>query len=481
MPGESLQTVAYLVNGTAAGSSSTPPFVFRWNNVSPGTYSLTAVGHTVGNAVFTSPPITCLVYSEAHYPQPKVFSGPDSDSSYVINGVGALFLFGKRHDQFGRTVASELATPFLALKPDGVGSWNDISATWTDSWALNDSGRLFRNGKDAVLFPAGVTFWKHVSGGGSGAVMVGSNGELYLDGTTHIAVPRPAGGWRDAKASLNDQTFNLILGLGENGEVYKLQHHVEVWSSLPIPKPSGVSRWKAIAQAAAFGLLQTDADELWINEFYGRIDGNPSTPEFRQVPRPLGVNRWLAVSAGGFHALAIGDDRQLYAWGRNWEHQLGAATDQNPRLAPTKVDLPPGVHGWSYAAAGRFHSLAIADDCSLYGWGANDYGQLGQPESSPIARPVRIGSLEALCGRPVIFTEGTASQLPDGSFQLRFNSDLNRAYLVQYSDDLNLWKTSVAPVLGTGDLVEWVDIGPPKTDQHPAMVSHRSYRVIFAP
>lgn len=60
-------------------------------------------------------------------------------------------------------------------------------------------------------------------------------------------------------------------------------------------------------------------------------------------------------------------------------------------------------------------------------------------------------------------------------------TDLNRSYLVQYSDNLADWKTANSIVTGTGELIEWLDDGPPKTDVHPALVSSRVYRVVHAP
>jgi hypothetical protein len=125
--------------------------------------------------------------------------------------------------------------------------------------------------------------------------------------------------------------------------------------------------------------------------------------------------------------------------------------------------------------------VALGLDCSVYGWGENGSGQTGQPSSPPLTRPFRVGSLEALCGTPVIFTDGAASRQPDGSFKLQFNTDLNRRYLVQYIDDLGAWKTATSVIVGTGGLVQWIDDGPPKTDSHPATRPSRMYRVIYAP
>lgn len=471
IPGKTLQTVAFQVNGSTIANVSNAPYALNWTAPGPGTYTFAAHAVTTDTSTYDSVPLTTLVYTDEHLPRPRLYGGVQSDTSYVLNAVGALYLFGRNENQFGRTTHDLTSTPFLAQLPAGETGWKEISSTW----AITDSGKLYQNGQTWIPFPTGVTNWQHVSCGYNGMVAVGDDGELYLDGTTHLDIIRPPGGWQDARASIT-YVNDVILGLGEDHEAYLVaRDSYGWWHATLLPRPAGVAGWKAIAEAALYGVLLTDNGELWT---YGM---DSTATGFSPVPRPAGVNRWVDFAVGGFHILAIGDDSQLYAWGRNWEHQLGLADDQSPRPTPVMVPPPPGVSGWSAVAAGAMHSLAIGQDCGIYAWGENANGQLGQPASVPLARPTRVASIEALCGTPVLFTDGAASRQPDGSFRLRFNTDLNRTYLIQYSDDLSQWKNANGPVVGTGELVEWIDDGPPKTDMHPASVSSRIYRVIYAP
>jgi hypothetical protein len=297
-----------------------------------------------------------------------------------------------------------------------------------------------------------------------------------------LDVPKPPGGWRDARSSLADPVNNVILGLGENNEAYLISFgSYGSYSSSLLARPSGVNGWKRIAQAGLFSVLLTTNDQLYIYGEYGGVTGTSGTYGWSAVPKPSGVSRWVDFAAGGYHVLAIGNNGQLYGWGRNWELQLGLGEDQNTRATPALITPPAGVTAWSAVAAGQFHSLAIGNDCSLYAWGANGSGQDGQPNTTSLSRPFRVGTLEALCGTPVIFTEGNASRLADGSFRLQFNTDLNRSYQIQYSDSMSAWKTANSTIIGTGQLMQWVDDGPPKTDSHPSSQSSRVYRVIYTP
>ncbi len=476
VPGETLKEVTYLVNGAVIGTVTNPPFTLYWPAPSAATYTLIARGMATDDVEYQSRPTTCLIYSGKQMPRPQVFSGVQSDTSYVINSVGALHLFGAQPNQFGRTAATPASTPFLASWPLGVTGWKEISG----GWAISSSGKLYQDGQALVPFPPGVTEWKKISRGFENTVAVlGNDGNIYLNGTSKMEIPQPPGGWRNLGASFASVN-NVILALGEDNEAYLISVSNWQWVSSLLPRPAGVTGFKSIAQAALFSVLLTDKDDLYTYGMYD-VTGTIGVGGWNPVPRPAGVNRWVDFAVGGFHVLAIGDNAQLYACGRNWEHQLGLGQDQNPRGIPALVTPPAGVTGWSAVAAGQWHSLAIGNDCSLYAWGDNSVGQAGQPASPPLSRPIRVGSLEALCGTPVLFTDGNTSRLPDGSFRLEFNSDLNRSYLIQYSDDLQTWKNATPALTGTGAFVEWIDDGPPKTDQHPASVAGRSYRVVYAP
>jgi len=478
--GQSLREITFKANGEAIGVAAEPPFTLDWKAPGTGTYTLSASARTTDGTAYESPPLTCLVYSDRQLPRPRVYSGVSSDSSHVINAVGALSVFGAYPNQFGRTDAIPPSTPFLGVWPTGVTGWKEISGTW----ALSDSGKLYRDGLTPVDFPPGVKQWKHVSQGFDGVVTVGDDGNVYLrariwDPDSQIPVPSPPGGWRDARAALTSVN-EAILALGEDREAYVINYY-NGWNLKRIDRPTGVAGWESIAQAALFGVLLGDNGEVYTYTLDPYGHGTGSIVSYSRVPRPTGVTRWTELCAGGYHVLAIGDNGQLYAWGRNWEHQLGLGLDQNTRATPVLVDPPAGVTGWSSIAAGQFHSLAIGNDCSVYAWGSNNSGQVGQPISAPLSRPARVASLEALCGTPILFTDGKASRLPDGTFMLQFSTDLNRSYLIQYSDDLETWRNATPSVRGTGELVEWLDDGPPKTEVHPSTVAARAYRVVYAP
>jgi hypothetical protein len=90
-------------------------------------------------------------------------------------------------------------------------------------------------------------------------------------------------------------------------------------------------------------------------------------------------------------------------------------------------------------------------------------------------------SLEATGSLPpppaiVPFAIDLATVLPGGEVLLEFPSEPGGVYLIQYSDDNTVWKSTGAPITAGGNRVQWRDTGPPKTSPHPSAAGSRFYR-----
>jgi len=69
-------------------------------------------------------------------------------------------------------------------------------------------------------------------------------------------------------------------------------------------------------------------------------------------------------------------------------------------------------------------------------------------------------------------------RVSDGSCLLEFDSADDRLYWVQYSDNLQNWKTAQPAVIGTGGRIQWFDTGPPRTSSKPLTGGSRYYRLL---
>ena len=97
---------------------------------------------------------------------------------------------------------------------------------------------------------------------------------------------------------------------------------------------------------------------------------------------------WKQVVAGVRHTVAIKSDGTLYAWGYNGNGRLGDGTTTE-RHTPTHIGSDTD---WSSVAAGAYHTVAIKSDGTLYVWGSNNYGQLGDGTTADKQTPTHIGS-----------------------------------------------------------------------------------------
>ncbi|BDR55119.1 hypothetical protein KIMH_12300 [Bombiscardovia apis] len=122
----------------------------------------------------------------------------------------------------------------------------------------------------------------------------------------------------------------------------------------------------------------------WGNNQYGQLGDNTTTN--RKLPvkvhTPTNVH-FTAISAGGYHALALGDDGNVYAWGLNRYGQLGDGTtiDKHKPVAVHNGALPTGQH-FTTISAGFYHSAALGTNYEAYAWGLNNHGQLGDGTTS---------------------------------------------------------------------------------------------------
>ena len=96
---------------------------------------------------------------------------------------------------------------------------------------------------------------------------------------------------------------------------------------------------------------------------------------------------WSYVAGNGTHTLAIKTDSTLWAWGFNDSGQLGNSSSAY-RYAPTQVG---SASGWQKVSAGYYYSLGIKDG-TLWAWGANSFGQLGNGSYNEVLLPAQIGA-----------------------------------------------------------------------------------------
>lgn len=221
------------------------------------------------------------------------------------------------------------------------------------SWGLNSSGQL-GNGATAnqstpvaVSLPNGVTL-SAIVGGSAHTLGLASNGTVYAWGA------------------------NTVGQLG-NGTTTGSTVPVRVHLSLP----SNVTA-TAIAAGSTFSLALASNGTVyaWGANTLGQL-GNGSTVAYSTLPVAVSLSAGAtAIAAGGNDGLAIVGGH-VYAWGDNTDGALGHGTAGGFSRTPVAVSLPSASAPAAAIAAGGEHGLALGANHTLYAWGSNAFGHLG--------------------------------------------------------------------------------------------------------
>ncbi len=161
------------------------------------------------------------------------------------------------------------------------------------------------------------------------------------------------------------------------------------------PKPTQVKALGSDVANVALGAMHSCARKtdgtVWcwgLNDFGQLGDGTMANASVPQPVKALGAV--ASVSAGGAHSCARKTDGTGWCWGRNESGQLGDGTTVNSS-GPVKV-AALGTDTYEVAAGGE-HTCVRKTDNTLWCWGANTFGQLGNGSSSGSPAPVAVSEL----------------------------------------------------------------------------------------
>jgi alpha-tubulin suppressor-like RCC1 family protein len=281
-------------------------------------------------------------------------------------------------------------------------------------WGWNAWGQLGDGTYTDVYAPAQVTGLSNVtdvSAGELSSVVVKSdgtvwgwgpnwNGQLGNGTNTDSNTPVQVSGLTDVKAISAGYVHNLALksngtvwgwGWNQNGE---LGNGTNTDSNTPV-QVSGLTDVKAIAAGAYHSLALKNDGTVWAwgADGTGQL-GDSTNPEGTypnsNIPvRVSGLTDVKAIDASGEHSVALKNDGTVWAWGWNYYGQLGDGTKVDSHI-PVRVS---GLTDVGAIDAGWYHNAALKNDGTVWAWGWNYYGQLGDGTSADSNTPVQVGGL----------------------------------------------------------------------------------------
>ena len=155
---------------------------------------------------------------------------------------------------------------------------------------------------------------------------------------------------------------------------------------------AGLSGVVAVAAGGNFFLALRGDGTVWSwgNNGYGQL-GDGTTVARYTTPGPVpGLTGVVAISAGYYQALALKADGTVWAWGGNHYGQLGDGTTTH-RLTPIQV---PGLTGMVAVVASGYFSVALKADGTVRTWGSNSSGQLGDGTTTHRSTPLQVPGLD---------------------------------------------------------------------------------------
>ncbi len=274
--------------------------------------------------------------------------------------------------QLGDSTTNDSPTP-IQIGDEPV--WLDVAAGANHScairddrvlfcWGRNDYGQLGSGTEDDQPVPTEADSgesWANLSAGSTHSCGVTTDGGLFCWG-------------------------NNVVGQVGNGKSGALQ-------TSPSPEPiANNTSWKTVQAGDSHSCAITTAGALWCwgNNVRGQLGDGTEDNRLEPLEIVPGTG-WHSVDAGYFHSCAIRDDQTMWCWGDNAFGQLGLGTmgQDDQRLTPVRVGAEDD---WVHLALGDYHSCARRADNSIWCWGSNDYGQLGDNTSVTKAAPVAITS-----------------------------------------------------------------------------------------
>jgi len=275
----------------------------------------------------------------------------------------------------------------------------DDGKVW--SWGSNKFGQLGTGAKQEIQLPEQVQ---------------------SLDNVIHVAA-----GEAHAVALKGDGT---VWSWGRNGSG-QMGDGTKKSTEIPL-KVNGISEVTAIATRGDFvvALKRDGSVWAWGDNRNGQL-GNGAAKKDGAAPEQVhGITNVIAIAAGGNHVLALRVDGSVWSWGLNSSGQLGDGLNGNVSQSHSLPIPVLWLTDVSAISAGDKYSVAVRRDGTVWAWGDNSYGQLGNGTNADTYSPLQVEVIHsakyAVCDSATTFVltsdnlvysfgDGTLGQLGNGS------------------------------------------------------------------
>ena len=340
----------------------------------------------------------------------------------VYNNV--TWAWGKNNcGQLGDNTTVSKSSPVSVV--GGFTNWCQVSSGYNHTlavrtngtawgWGNGIGGRLGDNTEVAKSSPVsvvgGFTDWCQVSAGNFTSLGVRSNGTAwgwgYRDNgglgnntgsgavvTSPVSVVGGFTDWCQVAASPNGagrghgvKQDGTLWSWGYNGQG-QLGDNTNVNKSSPVSVVGGFTNWCQVSAGYFTAAVRQDGTlYAWGDNTCGRLGDNTVVSKRSPVSVVGGFTDWCQVSAST-HALAVRTNGTAWSWGSGANGRLGNNCTTN-RSSP--VSVVGGFTDWCQVSAGYKIGIGLRQNGTVWAWGYNLYGNLGDNCETARSSPVSI-------------------------------------------------------------------------------------------
>ncbi len=292
--------------------------------------------------------------------------------------TGCLDRFLDCDDDFDNGCESELGAVTSCGGCGDVCAWDCATATCDDATSVAAAGFhscLLRESGTVVCWGANdySQLGTGVAGGGS---LLASTSVIMLENATQIA-----SGERHTCARIATGAIRC-WGWGSSGQ---LGNGMTSTSASPVALSLSSVASISLGKTHSCAIDSSGRLYCWGRNALGEIgDGTQMQRNTPQQIRSIGVVS--SVGTGDSHTCAVSSG-SVRCWGANGQGQLGLGSTSERELSPTLV---PGLNNVTEVRAGADHTCARRSDGTVWCWGGNGFGQLGDETFFPRSSPVRV-------------------------------------------------------------------------------------------
>jgi len=271
----------------------------------------------------------------------------------------------------------------------GVSSTTNKKPTWTWTSSSDTGAGIYRYKLNSDDFSTNFNLTQN-------SFYTPSSNLENAEHTLYVQESDEYNNWSDSGFfSINIEAFKPVLSWGYNNHGQLGNNPTYI-----IPYFTTIENLEDIVSISAgenYTLALKADGELWswgVNN-YGQL-GDASTTSKHTANLIADFTNVEKISAGRYHSLALKSDKTIWGWGYNAYGQLGLGNTSN-RLIPTHLS---SLNDFKDIAAGLFHSIALKNNNKVYTWGRNNYGQLG--DGTLINRTMPIELSQDINGMPFV-------------------------------------------------------------------------------